>query len=130
MLVRTPHPATPMAAKEKSFYATLGRRIAERRKARGITQVELAGTLGIAQQTMAHYEGGVSRIPVDTLTQVAAALGASTEELIGDASHRSGRSKRGPAPRIQQQLEQISSLPKSDQRAVMRVLDSMLAQSR
>jgi DNA-binding XRE family transcriptional regulator len=58
----------PMAAKEKAFYERLGRRIAERRKALDITQVELAQDLGIAQQTMAHYEGGVSRV-VDPSTQ-------------------------------------------------------------
>lgn len=50
------------------------------------------------------------------------------EELVGDASpKRAG--KRGPAPKIQTQLERVSALPKSDQRAVMRVLDSMLAQA-
>ena len=34
MLDRTPDPAIPMAAKEKTFYADLGRRIADQRKAR------------------------------------------------------------------------------------------------
>ena len=38
--------------------------------------------------------------------------------------------KRGPAPKIQQQLEQIGRLPKAKQRAVMQVLDSILAQAR
>ena len=126
MLDRTHSAAIPMAAKEKSFYATLGRRIADRRKALGITQVELAATLGIAQQTMAHYEGGVSRIAVETLAQLSSALGVSVEEMIGSpASLRA--SKRGPAPKLQQQLEQIQSLPKAEQRAISRVLDSVLA---
>ncbi len=122
----TPLVPTPMAAKEQSFYAALGRRIAERRKALGITQVQLAETLGIAQQTMAHYEGGVSRIAVETLTQLSNALGVSLEEMIGSsASPRAG--KRGPAPKLQQQLEQIQTLPKAEQRAISRVLDSVLA---
>ena len=60
-----------MAAKEKDFYERLGRRIAERRKALDITQVQLAKTLGVAQQTMAHYEGGVSRIAVALLPPLA-----------------------------------------------------------
>lgn len=37
--------------------------------------------------------------------------------------------KRGPAPRLQQQLERLSALPKLKQRAVMEVLESMLAQA-
>lgn len=128
MLDRTHHAAIPMAAKEKSFYATLGRRIADRRKALGITQVELAATLGIAQQTMAHYEGGVSRIAVKTLAQAATALGVSVEALIGTPVTRSS-SKRGPAPKLQQQLEQLQTLPKAKQRVVSEVLDSLLAQA-
>lgn len=56
------------------FHSFLGQRIAERRKAQGITQADLAATLGIAQQTMAHYESGVSRIAVKTLSQLATAL--------------------------------------------------------
>lgn len=116
-----------MAAKEKTFYAALGRRIAEQRKARGITQVELAATLGIAQQTMAHYEGGVSRIAVETLAQLATALGVSVEELIDTPTARRA-SKRGPAPKLQQQLEQLSRLPKTQQRLVSQLIDTVLQQ--
>lgn len=127
MLDRTHPAAIPMAAKEKSFYATLGRRIADRRKALGITQVELAATLGIAQQTMAHYEGGVSRIAVETLTQLASALGVSVEEMIGTTAKR-GAGKRGPAPKLQQQLERVHALPKAQQKFVMQMLDTVLQQ--
>ena len=115
-----------MAAKEKTFYAQLGRRIAEARKAAGITQVELAQTLGIAQQTMAHYEGGVSRIGVETLQMVAKTLSVSIEELIGEESKPG---KRGPVPKLQQQLERIGQLPKQQQRVLMQMIDGVLAQS-
>jgi transcriptional regulator with XRE-family HTH domain len=115
-----------MAAKEKTFYAQLGRRIAEARKAAGITQVELAQTLGIAQQTMAHYEGGVSRIGVEMLRTVAKTLSVSIEELIGD-DPRPG--KRGPTPKLLQQIERIGQLPKPQQRFVMQMLDTVLAQA-
>jgi hypothetical protein len=36
--------------------------------------------------------------------------------------------KRGPTPRIQQQLEAVSALPRAKQRAVMQVLDAVLQQ--
>lgn len=128
MLDRTPSHAIPMATKEKTFYATLGQRIAERRKALDITQVELAATLGIAQQTMAHYEGGVSRIAVATLSQLAIALDTNIEDLI-DAPARCTSGKRGPAPKLQQQLQQLSQLPRAKQRMVSEVLDSLLARA-
>lgn len=115
-----------MGTQERSFYVALGQRIAERRKAVGLTQVQLAEHLGIAQQTMAHYEGGVSRIAVETLAQAAHTLDTSVEDLLG-ASKKRGTGKRGPQPKIAQQLERIQALPAAKQRAISQVLDSMLA---
>ncbi len=128
MLNAHPHHATAMANKERAFYTDLGQRIAERRKAQGMTQVDLANALGIAQQTMAHYEGGVSRIAVETLTQAALVLLIPVEDLIGSSVKRSA-GKRGPAPKLQQQLERVSQLPRARQRMVSEVLDSLLAQA-
>jgi len=51
------------------------------------------------------------------------------EEMIGSPAPR-GQAKRGPAPKIQQQLERLSQLPRARQRVVSEVLDSLLAQSR
>ena len=76
---------------------------------------------------MAHYEGGVSRIAVATLSQLAAALNTRVEELIGAPAPR-GAGKRGPAPKLQQQLERVSALPKAQQRFVMQMLDTVLQQ--
>lgn len=127
MLGATLQHTMPMAAKEKVFYVQLGRRIAELRKAADITQVELAKTLGIAQQTMAHYEGGVSRIAVALLPILARTLGTTVEELIGEDVKRS--SKRGPASRLQQQLDQVSQLPRAKQKFVSDMLDTVLQQA-
>jgi transcriptional regulator with XRE-family HTH domain len=127
---QTPHAA--MAPTESAFYAQLGRRIADRRKTLGITQVQLAQTLGIAQQTMAHYEAGKVRFAAALLPVLAKTLDLGVEELIGldtkGATHNAPK-KRGPVPKIQQQLERISALPKARQRVIDQVLDSMLAQS-
>lgn len=38
-----------------------------------------------------------------------------------------GTGKRGPAPKLQQQLECVHALPKAKQRMVSEVLDSLLA---
>ncbi len=131
MLTTSPQTlASTMAVTDKTYYRELGRRVAERRKARGITQVELAKTLGIAQQTMAHYEGGTLRVAVALLPPLARTLGLTLEELVGsEAKSAKTGSKRGPAPKIQQQLEQIEALPKAKQRAITQALDLMLAQS-
>jgi len=122
----------PMAATDKAYYQQLGRRIAERRRALGMNQTELAEVLGISQQTMANYEAGLVRVAIAMLPTLAQTLGLTIEELIGVASKPSAKpapKKRGPAPKIQQQLERVSALPKAKQRVIVQVLDSMLAQS-
>ncbi|HEX7341972.1 MAG TPA: helix-turn-helix transcriptional regulator [Rhodanobacteraceae bacterium] len=112
--------------KNPDFYRQLGSQIAQRRKALGLTQTDLAQELGIAQQTMAHYEGGSARIAVATLPTLARVLRVPIEELIGVPTKRSA-GKRGPQPKIAQQLQQIETLPKAKQRAISQVLDSVLA---
>ena len=121
-------PDTAMAVTDRAFYEQLGQRIADHRKARGITQVELAKTLGIAQQTLAHYEGGTVRIAIAMLSAVAEALDVNIEDLLGNPSAKT-TGKRGPVPKLQRQLEQVSQLPKAKQRLITEVLDSMLAQA-
>jgi transcriptional regulator with XRE-family HTH domain len=63
----------------------------EARKAAGLTQTQLAEQLGIAQQTLAHYEAGRLRVAVALLSPLACALGVSTEELIGERAPRQAR---------------------------------------
>ena len=117
-----------MSSKDKPFFKSLGARIAQLRKEQGLTQAELAQRLGIAQQTLAHYEVGRLRVAASMLPKLGEILGATVEELIGQAPARAG-AKRGPVPRLQQQLERLSALPEPKQRAVMEVLESMLAQA-
>ena len=128
-MLSSPNPTDPrpVAATDKAFYAQLGRRIAERRKAQDITQVQLAERLGVAQQTLAHYETGKLRVAVAMLPTLSRTLGMTLEELVGDTAKVNG--KRGPAPKIQQQLERVARLPKSKQRLVNQVIESVLAQA-
>jgi transcriptional regulator with XRE-family HTH domain len=106
--------------------ARLDARIAQLRKQQGITQVQLAETLGLSQQTITAYEAGRRRIQVSTLPLIAQALGVSVEALVAEAPKPK---KRGPALKLQQQLERLQALPKAKQRLVIETLDSLLAQS-
>ena len=120
---------TAVTPEEKVFYQTLGQRMARLRKDKGITQVQLAETVGIAQQTLAHYEVGRLRLAVTTLAAIARALDVSVEELIEEQPTGNARSKRGPASKLQQQLEQVSSLPRAKQQFVIQMLDTVLQQA-
>lgn len=116
-----------MTPEDKGFYQEMGQRIARLRKDQGMTQMQLAETLGIAQQTMAHYEVGRLRVAASMLPTLARALSVSIEELLGEETTAT-KGKRGPAPRLKKQLEQIAQLPKAKQKFVMEMLDTVIQQ--
>lgn len=117
---------TPMTHDEKAFFKQLGVRIAALRKDQGMTQAQLAELLGLTQQMIASYEVGRRRVPVSLLPQIASTLAVSLEDLIGKRDAQP--TKRGPAPKLQQQIERIQRLPRSKQRFVIEMLDTVLAQ--
>ena len=116
-----------MASQDNTFYIAMGKRIATFRKAQGMTQTQLATTLGIAQQTMAHYEGGRLRMPIALLSSLATLLAVSVEDLIGEPT-KATKGKRGPTPRLQRQVELINQLPRTKQKFVMEMLDAVIQQ--
>lgn len=116
-----------ISASERAFFTRLGARIAELRKAHNITQVQLAEALGVSQQTVNSYEVGRRRVPVSALPQLARTLGVTVEELLG--ADAAAAKRRGPAPRLQQQIERIQQLPRTQQRFVMQMLDTVLQQA-
>jgi hypothetical protein len=61
------------------------------------------------------------------LPVIAQALGVAMETLVGEAP--TATRKRGPAPKLQQQMDRITQLPKARQQFVMQAIDSMLTQS-
>lgn len=111
---------------EKAFFKTLGKRIAELRKEQGLTQAQLGESLGISQQQVASFEVGRRRVPASMLSAFAKALAVSVEELLGDQPKPA---KRGPAPKLQRQMERISQLPRAKQRFVLEMLDTVLQQA-
>lgn len=97
-------------------------------KAQDLTQAQLGELVGVTQQQIASFEIGRRRIRVSTLPLLAKALGTSVEVLIEGTAKPAG--KRGPAPKLLQQLEQLSRLPKAQQRLVSQLIDTVLQQQR
>ena len=125
-IIRTGTHTVAITQDERDFFIELGSRIAAMHKGNHLTQVQLAETLGVAQPTLNAYELGQWRVPVSALPLLAKALRVSLEELMGEPATKA--SKRGPAPKLAQHMEKISRLPKTKQRFVMEMLDTVLAQ--
>ena len=127
----TSFPAMAISNNERQFFVAMGERIAQLRRARYLTQAQLAEVLGVAQQTVQGYEAGSRRIPVSTLPVVADTLAVSLDELFGSQAKaaRASGSKRGPVPQWQQHIEAISRLPRSRQQFVSDMLRNVLGQA-
>ena len=114
-----------MTEDEKTFYQQLGERVARLRKDQQITQVQMAKMLGISQQHVASYECGRRKIPVIALPKLARIFGLSIDDLIG-ANKKAP--KRGPVSALNRQVEQIRRLPRTRQKFVMEMLDTVIRQ--
>jgi transcriptional regulator with XRE-family HTH domain len=115
-----------MTQDEKDYFKVLGSRVSQLRRDHGLTQVQLAEALGISQQMVASYEVGRRRIPVSMLQALAQALSVAVDDLLGETAK--ARAKRGPAPVLARHMERISALSKPQQKFVIQVLETVLAQ--
>ena len=110
----------------KEWTKAIGRRVAELRKERGVTQFELAEKLGVSQPDMSDYERGELRLHGYLIARLAEILGVRTDELLG--LERPKKADGGAKNRlVLRRLRQIENLPKRDRQALIRVLDGLLA---
>ena len=115
-----------MTPEDSAFFEDLGSRIVALRKECGLTQAQLGEMIGVSQQQVVSFEKGRRKVPVSALPKLSAALGVPVEELIGIESKPG---KRGPTLKLQRQLEQLQQLPRSKQRFVTEMLDTVLQQA-
>ncbi|BDW59152.1 helix-turn-helix domain-containing protein [Escherichia coli] len=121
--------AAPISNEEQVFIAELGRRITALRKDAGMTQTQVAQALNVSQQAVQAWEAGRRRIQISILPAVARLLAVSLEDLLGEEPEKIAR-KRGPAPKWQQLIEEIDSLPKAKQKMISEMLSALIIQAR
>jgi transcriptional regulator with XRE-family HTH domain len=118
-----------MASNDKPFFVQLGKRIAQLRREQNMTQQQLAEALGVAQQTLAHYEVARLRVPASMLPTLGDIFKVPVDMLLGQPATTTRSAKRGPASQLQRSIERISELPKPKQRFVLEMLETVLAQA-
>jgi transcriptional regulator with XRE-family HTH domain len=112
---------------ESDAKETIGQRLARLRRERGITQVELAEKLGLAQPHISDYEHDAVRLNGQVLIQLNRILGVSVDELLGVEKPR----PTGPIRnrRLLRRLQDLERLPRRDQQALLRTIDAFLAKA-
>ncbi len=101
-----------------------GGNLATLRKARGWTQPQLAKMLGISLSALVYSERKATNPSGEFLAKAATVFNVSVDELLGHAVKP--MRKPGPPSRLQQLTEQLSTLPRQKQKAVVEILEGYL----
>lgn len=108
-----------------------GERLAAIRKARGLTQVQLAEAAGTTQRAISYYETEAGFPPMPAVIALAQVLKVSTDELMGIGEPKSDLLQDDPETRrLWKKFQQVRDLPEKDQRAVIRLVNSLASASR
>lgn len=101
-----------------------GRNLATLRKTRGWTQSQLAKMLDITTNALVHYERKAKNPTASFLEKVAKVFNVSIDELLG---HKvKAERKPGPPSRLEQLTQQLATLPRQKQKAVVEILEGYL----
>ena len=115
----------PLARKKvEDGKETLGERLARLRRERGLTQVELADRLGVAQPVVSDYERGELRLHGQLIVKLTEILGVTSEELLGLKKIAPNGAIKNR--RLLRRLQEIDRLPRRDQQALLRTIDRFL----
>ena len=98
----------------------VGRRIQEARKARGITQSELAQMVDLSTKYVSNIECGFKTPKLNTFIAIANALQCDANTLLSDVLDTTAGQESG------QISKKLLNLPAEEQRRLLRVLDVMI----
>ena len=76
------------------YKETMGKRISDLRKSKGMTQEQLAQMVGVTAQAVSKWENDLSCPDISILPQLAEALGVTTDELLGRAPLQEVKSEK------------------------------------
>lgn len=102
---------------------TVGMRLRELRKQRGLTQVELAARLGMKQALISNYERGKLRMHGGIVVAFARALHVTTDEILAVKKPKNGFF---PDRRFLRRLQKIELLSKRDKQVLLTTIDALL----
>lgn len=116
--------------RKKSAPSPFGRRLEALRKARGLTQLDVAKALGTTQRTVSYYETQGGSPPAYVVVTLAKLLRVSADELLGLKPSKAENRKEDPEKRrLWKRFQRMTALPERDQRAVIRLINSLVTAS-
>jgi len=121
-------PASCREDPQTDFAVTIfGPRLTAIRKARGLTQIELATAAGTTQRSISYYENDDGVPPASAVIALAKALKVSADELLGLRPPRvECVNDDAETKRLWKRFQMVTALPEKDQRAVIRLINSLV----
>jgi transcriptional regulator with XRE-family HTH domain len=115
----------PRRKKEDSSF---GPRLTAVRKARGFPQIQLAQAAGSTQHSISYYENDDGIPPASVVIALAKAWKVSADERLGLKPPRVERADDdAETKRLWKRFQMVTALPEKDQRAVIRLINSLAA---
>jgi transcriptional regulator with XRE-family HTH domain len=102
---------------EKIPTTDLGKRLVQLRKARGLTQQQLADKLGLTRRAIVYYERESDNIPTNIIVPLAKALNVSIEELLGIKQIKNAISHQDAS--LWRKLKVLETFSEKDKKAVL-----------
>ncbi len=118
-------------SRKNSADPDFGQRLMALRKAHDLSQVQLAKAAGTTQRAISYYETGLGFPPAPLVARLARALRISSDELLGvkpqprEVSQFERLNSDPHSRRLWKRFQQMASLPEKDQRAVIRLINSL-----
>ena len=114
---------------KKEPHTAFGKRLFALRKTRGLTQVQLAEALGTTQRVISYYETEAELPPSTVIIPLARVLEVSTDELLGLKPTEPNGNNSVQKQRLWKRFQKMDVLPTKDQRAVIRLINSLAGSS-
>jgi transcriptional regulator with XRE-family HTH domain len=102
------------------FMMSLRKRLIDLRKQQGLTQQQMADSIGIHVNSLKKYETGQAQPSLEVLKKIALGLHVSTDFLLFEEH------ERVPQEDLALQFEAIAEMPDDEQMVIREVLESLI----
>ncbi|MBI5486495.1 MAG: helix-turn-helix transcriptional regulator [Deltaproteobacteria bacterium] len=120
-----------MSSKQRTqppaYRVRLGRRIAELRRQRGLSQGDLAEALGTATESISRIERAAAVPSLGLLARIASVLGVEVEDVF---STKAPTTRRRPDPSAAKLVALVKSKPPALRRKLLRLVRQILSLSK
>jgi transcriptional regulator with XRE-family HTH domain len=109
---------------------SVGERLRQLRKAKGLTQTQLGKRVGVSQRVVTYYENEGGSLGPELLSKFAKALGVSADTILGNTGAQSTLGSALPDNlRLWRKLKQVETLSPPERRQVVQLIDALVERS-